>query len=623
MTAFFEDPLLRRTAELVFDEDRNLHSSLFLSAAEESDGGAVTWLGRRLGLVTLVDGRQVLLDGPIALETGLGAYIVDNKQLAREFLSKSGAPTVRGAVVSDADDAVTRAAAWSSGVVLKPLRGSEGKGVTVDVRGEDAVRRAFDRASAIGTGVVLEEHIEIAEEYRCMATATRCLSVIRRVLPHVVGDGHRTIGELIDEKNDLRRKNPGLYRLPIPRDEVVESVLAAQGLTQESIPRRGETVQVRNIGGLTGGGEPHECTDTVDASVRDAAVSAVAAVPSLGWAGVDVVVEAGTGRALVLEINVNAGYGGATFPLAGQSRNVAAQIWPKWRERTSRDGAILSAAPRRLRPPVAVASTLVTAQSKTASRRLGEAFRVHVDRRSDLVVSDTGGLITVDSGTGSPRHFTPGMAGENDLLAPRRAARSHEKVRRFLAAADVPRPRGGRVQSRDGFIHTFGDDPKRYIAIPVRDDWSTSRRTDMRGDDPSFSWDSSWYVQRRVPGMRLRLYCTRDEVLAVTVAGDETVRPLSTADLQGIGSVGLAAVRALPGLRWAAVDVVHRSGDVTGSRDLVEGLTITPKLGADDMLVAGDLDRFIERAAGLPAAPARTFASALRQRLTGQRRGNR
>lgn len=610
--SYSDDPLLTRTAELVFEHNRNLHSSLAVSAAEQLDGGSAWWFERRLAIVTLPDERRVLIDGPIALETGLGGFVVDNKQLAREFLARAGAPTIRGEVVADADSAVELAAQWGGSVVLKPLKGSEGKGVTVDVSGSADVRRAFERAKAHGTGVVLEEYIDIDEEFRCMATSSRCLSVIRRVLPSVVGDGVASIGDLIDQKNAQRGENPALFRIPIPRDEIVDSVLAAQGLTQESVLEAGRSVLVRNIGGLTGGGEPYECTETVDAAVRDAAVAAVASIPSLGWAGVDVVLEKGTGRALVLEINVNAGYGGVTFPVHGTSRNVAAEIWPQWRELGSRDDDSIPAFPQWHRVPLKLSSIIIPTDGIEFPMRAGSAFRIYAATRNDLEVSTNAGLIRVDREGAETVWTTSGLAGRHDLLAPRRTARGHGKVRRLLAARDVPRPRGMRARSWSDVIKFFGEEPKQLIAVPVREDWSTETKRVLRGDGDGLTWESGWFVQSRVRGVRMRLYCMRDAVVFATSRPEEDVVSLEYAVFESIGLAGLSAVRAIPGLRWAAVDVVVRPRGVKGSRVLVEGLTVNPRLTADEVLIAGDIEQFFDQVVELGGRKSSAFAASMR-----------
>lgn len=592
---------LARTAELVFEQRRNLHSALTVSAAEAADEASVEWITRRLAIISLADGRRFLIDGPIALESSVGSAVVDNKQLTREFLTGAGVPTPFGEVAQDVDDAVRIAQRFARSVVVKPLSGSEGKGVTVDLSEEDEIRAAFHRADHFGKGVLVEEYIDIEEEYRCMATPTGCLSVIKRVLPAVTGDAQHTVEELIDEKNRQRSENPALFRLPIPKDDVVKIVLARQGLTRESIPPAGESVLIRNVGGLTGGGEPHECTETVDAAVRDIAFRAVAAVPGLGWAGVDVVTEKGTGRVFVLEINVNAGYGGVTFPVEGEARNVAATVWDVWRDRTAADRQVDARVPDLAAPPRRLSEIFPRGWNAHSTKKFGEVFVDHLREQAGEVSVFGNTVMLFTPGGKDPRWLTTSAGGSQDLLGPRRTARSHGKVRRFLAAAGVPRPRGRRITTQEGLNSVFEASSGPFIAIPDGEDWGGRRRRLLREPALPTPWNGAWFVQRRLPGTRLRMYCTRDAAWAVTSADDSVDGP-SPAELERAVELSLRAVRALPGLRWAAVDAVLWRAPAADSADrtvLVEGLTIHPRLQSDEMLVAGDLRGLFDWIAGI------------------------
>src|SRR5699024_7797369 len=70
---------------------------------------------------------------------------------------------------------------------------------------------------------------------------------------------------------------------------------------------------------------------------KEAAASAIRAIPGLGWGGVDMAIEQGTGRPYVIEINTRAAYGAALFPTYGDPEDVASVVWDLRQSVTPKD----------------------------------------------------------------------------------------------------------------------------------------------------------------------------------------------------------------------------------------------------------------------------------------------
>src|SRR5699024_10737598 len=113
------------------------------------------------------------------------------------------------------------------------------------------------------------------------------------------------VQELIEEKNELRTSIPAVRKHKLPQDHHMDSTLAEQGLTRHSVLAVGQTAIVRNVGGLSSGGDSQEFTQGAGPAIRDIAVKAVRAIPGLYWAGVDVIVDQNTGEPCILEMNIN------------------------------------------------------------------------------------------------------------------------------------------------------------------------------------------------------------------------------------------------------------------------------------------------------------------------------
>ena len=74
--------------------------------------------------------------------------IASNKELTLSLLSAAGLPVPRSQSVRTLDDAIRLANRIGYPVVLKPLDGNHGRGVMLDLRSDEDVRRAFDVAKS-------------------------------------------------------------------------------------------------------------------------------------------------------------------------------------------------------------------------------------------------------------------------------------------------------------------------------------------------------------------------------------------------------------------------------------------------------------------------------------------
>lgn len=74
------------------------------------------------------------------------------KDLTKLLLHEAGLPVPRGVVVRSADEAVAEARRMRHSVVLKPLDGNHGRGVSIDLKTEEEVRRGYDLAAPMGGG---------------------------------------------------------------------------------------------------------------------------------------------------------------------------------------------------------------------------------------------------------------------------------------------------------------------------------------------------------------------------------------------------------------------------------------------------------------------------------------
>ncbi|MBM4363798.1 MAG: cyanophycin synthetase, partial [Deltaproteobacteria bacterium] len=215
--------------------------------------------------------------------------------------------------------------------VVKPQKGNQGKGVSVGLRGDAAVRAAYAVAARRDGLVLLEQHVE-GDDYRLLVVGDELVAAARRDPPRVVGDGRLAIHELVERENqDPRRGDDHATSLSkLLLDSIALECLAEGGRDATTVPAAGEVVLLRRNANLSTGGSALDVTDDVHPEVARAAVRA-ARVVGLDVAGIDVVAPDLTrpleesGGAIV-EVNAAPGLRMHLDPSAGKPRAVGEAI---------------------------------------------------------------------------------------------------------------------------------------------------------------------------------------------------------------------------------------------------------------------------------------------------------
>lgn len=263
--------------------------------------------------------------------SAIGEAIAQDKLLTKAILAPCGIPVPEGQVVATADEAWKIAQALESPVVIKPKNGNQGRGVSVNLTTEGAVRAAFDAARQEGDVIILERYVT-GLDYRFLVVKDQLVAAARRQAASVMGDGRHTIAELVQEANlDPRRGEDHATVLSKLRlDEIALDVLHDQGLSADSVPQPGQTVVLRRNANLSTGGSATDVTDEVAPEVAARVVEAAQLV-GLDIAGIDVVAPCvnlpleQTGGAIV-EVNAAPGLRMHIAPSQGKSRPVGQAI---------------------------------------------------------------------------------------------------------------------------------------------------------------------------------------------------------------------------------------------------------------------------------------------------------
>ena len=157
-------------------------------------------------------------------------------------------------------------------VVVKPARGEQGNGVSVDVRAPEDLEKAIIQAKSYCQDVIIEEYVE-GEDLRIIVIDNEVVAAAVRRPPQIVGDGQYTVEELIKKYNRRRASATG-GESHVPMDDEAERCLKASGYAIDAILPVEEKIKVRKTANLHTGGTIHDVTDQLHPELSKAAISA-------------------------------------------------------------------------------------------------------------------------------------------------------------------------------------------------------------------------------------------------------------------------------------------------------------------------------------------------------------
>ena len=264
----------------------------------------------------------------VSVQSAIGREIARDKALTKAVLARAGLPVAPGVVLRCEDD-LQRLVELEPPWVLKPLDGTHGQDVVIGVATmEEAAAIFAERRRPLLCEAVLH-----GREYRVVCVGFQVVAAALRKPAFVVGDGRRSVAELVDEKNREPHRRPGHHgdRTRIDVDAEVLAELARQHLDPGSIVPAGEEVLLRRRANLSQGGEAYDATDEVCPENR-ALFARVAEAVDLAVVGIDVMADslgeplAGQPAAGIIDVNARPGLRMHHAPSGGQPRNVARAI---------------------------------------------------------------------------------------------------------------------------------------------------------------------------------------------------------------------------------------------------------------------------------------------------------
>jgi cyanophycin synthetase len=259
----------------------------------------------------------------------VGVELAQDKDETKERLERNGIRVPQGKVVYTLKEANKAADEIGRPVVVKPVNGRKGLGVSLEVETSEEMKVAFQAAKEYSSAILIEEMFA-GRNYRVVVVGGRMVAASERLLPHVIGDGVTTIRELIatENRNPLRGDGHEKPLTKIKVDSDVTTHLQHAGMSLDSIPKHGEHVTLSNRSNLSTGATAQDVTDEVHPSIARMCERAARLI-GLDVCGVDLVIPDITTEMTsggVIEINASPGLRMHHFPSAGMPRDVGQAV---------------------------------------------------------------------------------------------------------------------------------------------------------------------------------------------------------------------------------------------------------------------------------------------------------
>ena len=264
----------------------------------------------------------------------LAVELACDKEATKTILLDAGVPVPRGTTIQffeELESAIADVGGYP--IVIKPLDGNHGRGITIDVNSWEDAEEAYDLASKESkTRSVIVERFYKGSDHRLLVINGKLVAVAERVPASVVGDGQHTIEELITITNEDPRRGEGHDNVltKIKVDKTSLAILDKQGLRLETVLDKGEVAYLRATANLSTGGVAIDRTDEIHPQNLWMA-ERVSKIIGLDIMGIDVVTPDISKPlqevdGVIVEVNAAPGFRMHVAPSQGLSRNVAAPV---------------------------------------------------------------------------------------------------------------------------------------------------------------------------------------------------------------------------------------------------------------------------------------------------------
>lgn len=214
---------------------------------------------------TYTAGYYAQIDSPAVLS------VAGDKVVSRKLLEEINVPVPRQlpfelSAINRAHDFLVEV---GGRVVVKPVDGGGGAGVTTDIVDRRGLGSAAVKAASVSSSILVEEQVEGAN-YRLLYLDGVLIDAIRRDSPSIVGDGTSNVSRLIRLENEARLEQDAFTALsPLLDDASVRNYFKENGLSTRYVPAAGEQLPVKSSINQNAARDNHRVTDIVHPYYHD------------------------------------------------------------------------------------------------------------------------------------------------------------------------------------------------------------------------------------------------------------------------------------------------------------------------------------------------------------------
>ncbi|MGF1556285.1 cyanophycin synthetase [Paucihalobacter sp.] len=309
------------------------------SIIEEAQARGIPWI--RLNKYSLCQlgygANQKRIQATVTSETSsIGVELACDKEDTKYLLEQAQVEVPRGDIIKKESSLEEACRYVGFPLVIKPVDGNHGRGITVNIRNYDDALKAFRNAKESSrNGIIIVEKFITGEDYRLLVINHVLVAAAKRSPAHVIGNGVLTVQELIDEVNKDPRRGFGHEKelTQITVNELTKTILKDAEYSLESVLPRGVKLILKDTANLSTGGTAEDVTDILHPANISMA-ERISKIIDLDICGIDIMTTdisqplSETGGA-VLEVNAGPGFRMHLAPTTGLPRNVAAPVIDK------------------------------------------------------------------------------------------------------------------------------------------------------------------------------------------------------------------------------------------------------------------------------------------------------
>jgi len=304
------------------------------SIIEEAISRGIPWLRlNKYSLCQLGYGvNQKRIQATVSSTTSsIGVEVACDKEDTKHLLEQANIKVAKGDIVRTERGLESAVKYVGYPLVIKPINGNHGRGITVNINSWEEALEAFKAAKEISRSIIVERFIT-GDDYRLLVINYKLVAAAKRTPAHVVGNGKDSIQTLIDAVNTDPRRGYGHEKVltMIKVNEMTENILTSKGYTLDTVLSKDEVLHLKDTANLSTGGTATDVTDMVHPENIFMA-ERISKVIGLDICGIDVMTT-DISKPLretdgaVLEVNAGPGFRMHLAPTEGMPRNVASPV---------------------------------------------------------------------------------------------------------------------------------------------------------------------------------------------------------------------------------------------------------------------------------------------------------